>query len=64
MHRVIYGQAGSDAASRRVDVEVYGFRGVFGFEKEELGNDGGRGRFVHFAIEGDDAFFQQAGKDV
>lgn len=54
---VVDGEAGGDAAARGVDVEVYVFVRVFGFEPEELGDDGGGGGFFDFAVEADDAFF-------
>ena len=40
-HGVVDGEAGGDAATGAVDVEVDGLGGVVGFEKEQLRNNGG-----------------------
>ena len=64
LHCIVYSQPCGDATAGTVDIEVYRFRRVLSFEEEELGNDGGRRAFIDFAIEGDDAFLQQAGEDV
>jgi hypothetical protein len=60
LYRVVDGEAGRDTAARRVDVEVYVLLGILGFEEEELGDDAGGGGFFDFAVEADDAFFEQA----
>ena len=64
LHGVVDGEAGGDAAAGGVDVEVEGFFGVVGFEEEELGDDAGGEGFVDFAVEADDAFFEEAGENV
>jgi hypothetical protein len=64
LHCVVDCEAGGYGPSRGVDVEGDGFGGVFGFEKEELGDDGGGDDFFDFAVEADDAFFEEAGEDV
>lgn len=64
LHGVVDGEAGGDGAAGGVDVEGDGFGRVFGFEEEELGDDGGREGFFYGAVEADDAFFEEAGEDV
>ena len=55
-HGVVDCETGGDGAAGGVDVEVYGPFGGVGFEKEELGYDGGGDGFVDGAVEADDAF--------
>ena len=64
LHGVVDGEAGGDAAAGAVDVEVDVLVRVFGFEEEELGDDAGRGRLFYFAVEADDAFFEEPREDV
>jgi hypothetical protein len=64
LHCVVDGEARGDAAAGGVYVEGDGFGGVVGFEEEELGDDGGGEDFFDFAVEADDALFEQAGEDV
>jgi hypothetical protein len=49
-----------DGAAWGVDVYVDRFVWVFGLEEEELCDDGGGGLHVYFAVEADDAFFEQS----
>ena len=58
LHGIVDGQTRRDATARRVDVEVDILLGILRFEKEELGDYGGGGRFFDFAIEADDTFFE------
>jgi len=64
LHGVVDGETGRHAAARRVDVEVYGLLRVLRFEEQELRYDAGGGRLFDFAIEADDAFFEEAREDV
>lgn len=57
---VVDGEAGCDAATGTVDVEVYVLLRVLGFEEEELGDYAGGECFFDLTVEADDAFFQQA----
>lgn len=63
-HCVVYGEAGGHGAAGGIDVEGYWLFGGVGFEKEELGDDGGGGGRVDFAIEADYALFEEPGVDV
>lgn len=63
-HGIVDGQARSDGPAWRVDVEMNRLFGVVGFEEEELRDDRGREGFVDFAIEADDALFEQPREDV
>lgn len=64
LHGVINGEAGRHAATGRVYVQRYGFGRILGFEEEELGDYRCGEYFFDFAVQGYDALFQQAGKDV
>jgi hypothetical protein len=64
LHGVVDGEPGGDAAAGRVDVQVDRLLGVLGLEEEELGDDRGRGDFFDFAVEADDALFQEPAEDV
>ena len=60
VHGVVDGEAGSDGATRAVDVEVYRFRRVLSFEKEQLGDYQGRHAIMDRAVEANDAFLEEA----
>ena len=64
MHSVVDGEASSDGAAGRVDVERDGLFGGVGFEVEEHGDDAGRGGVVDSALEVDDPFFEEARENV
>jgi hypothetical protein len=64
LHRIVDRQSRSHASAGTIDVEIDVLRRIVGLEKEELSNDGGGGGLFDFAIEGDDAFLQQAREDV
>ena len=64
LHCVVDREPGGYAAAGGVDVEADGFGGVVGFQEEELRYDGGREDFFDFAVEADDALFQEPGEDV
>lgn len=64
VHGIVYGQPCGDRPAGGVDVEIYGFLGVLGFEKEQLCDDHGTETVVDRAIEADDAFFEQTGKYI
>lgn len=64
VHGIVYGQPCGDRPAGGVDVEVYRFLGVLGFEKEQLCDDHGAKTVVDRAIETDDAFFEQTGKYI
>lgn len=63
-HGIVNGQARGDGPARRVDVKVNRLLRVVGFEEKELSDDGGGQGFVDFAIEADDALFEQPREDV
>lgn len=64
LHCVVDCETGGYAAAGGVYVEGDWFGGVVCFEEEELrGYAGGEGVF-YFAVEADDAFFEEAGEDV
>jgi hypothetical protein len=64
LHRVVDRQSRRHASAGAIDVKIDVLGRVVGFEKEKLGNDGGGRGFFDFAVEADDAFFQQAREDV
>lgn len=50
LHGIVDGEARSHTATRGVDVEIDILSRVFGFEEEELSDDGGRGCLFYLAV--------------
>ena len=64
LHRVVDGQTGRDAATRRVDIEIDVFFRIFRFEKQQLSDDEVGEDIVDRSAQENDAVFQESRIDI
>lgn len=64
LHCVVDGEARGHGAAGGVDVEGDGLLRILGFEEEKLGYNAGGYHFFDFAVETNDAFFEESGEYI